>query len=556
MTNEKTNLALTVEGITPEEGQKITEGESSFKEEIENLDRDIGEFLSEIYRIIKDKKIPQSKINGFDKKVKKYTDELEGALKKNDYSSETLEKIKRYQDFLIKKVEEFEGMKEGEEQAGLATQDSPGEAKEKKQNEEGVFKNGALEEGLKKIDTLILRKGMGSEPKKAEPVSEQKPSEIENKEEKEKASENAQPDIEKKLYNAYLRGDKKENQQKTVSGLKNELFEILKKGNFGGDRKIGGEVLKIDERIKAEAKEAIKQKKDEQLDKRKETEENFEKIKQETETVYKSFWEDYLNQGKETPKELSDKMLQLGKELYDAWPGWKIDKQHGRQWQVSDFIYELKTKYKKAGLEAQASLPPKEREKPAVKREGKEKSISEEEIKILAEQIKKWRIEGKRTGYTWKEIDKILANRGLAPGTPAADKFMDDWDFKKAKEILEAESKKEVLPKPPRSEKRAAAKIKPKEEESRGGEKKEELSPEVFNLLKSAKEEFSQELEKQATTMEGWGKYSAEEKKALLQIEVKVFLRDLVEKEIVSRDLASREGAEKIIEKLIKEKEA
>jgi hypothetical protein len=53
---------------------------------------------------------------------------------------------------------------------------------------------------------------------------------------------------------------------------------------------------------------------------------------------------------------------------------------------------------------------------------------------------------------------------------------MEDWDFKKAKEILEAESKKEVLPKPPKAEK--------KKEPRRIREVEKDESPEKVELNK------------------------------------------------------------------------
>jgi len=70
--------------------------------------------------------------------------------------------------------------------------------------------------------------------------------------------------------------------------------------------------------------------------------------------------------------------------------------------------------------------------------------VVEDDLKNKAAQIKAWRIEGKQPGYTWNEVDKLLADQRISPGTPEADKFMQEWDANRAKEILETENKKEI----------------------------------------------------------------------------------------------------------------
>ncbi len=87
-----------------------------------------------------------------------------------------------------------------------------------------------------------------------------------------------------------------------------------------------------------------------------------------------------------------------------------------------------------------------------------------------------------------------------------------------------------------------------------GKEKKTELPPEIFGFLKSAKDEFYQELQKEARGLEGWGKYSESDQKILLQIETKTFLRDLAEKEFVPRNLVAKNSIEKVVESLMDEK--
>ena len=86
------------------------------------------------------------------------------------------------------------------------------------------------------------------------------------------------------------------------------------------------------------------------------------------------------------------------------------------------------------------------------------------------------------------------------------------------------------------------------------GEKKAELSPEVFGILKSAKDEFYQELKKEAEAMEGWGKYNPEQQKTLLGIELETFLRGYIEEECVSRNLVAKEDVAKAVERLMAEK--
>ena len=49
------------------------------------------------------------------------------------------------------------------------------------------------------------------------------------------------------------------------------------------------------------------------------------------------------------------------------------------------------------------------------------------------------RLIGKEPGYTYEEIDAMLCEKGITPGTAEAEKFMQRWDIEKAKELLQQE---------------------------------------------------------------------------------------------------------------------
>jgi len=177
-------------------------------------------------------------------------------------------------------------------------------------------------------------------------------------------------------------------------------------------------------------------------------EDNFEEIKNRADSLYKNYYEEILNKGKKPTKEEADLLTNIANELFVAWPA---KSQKERREKVSEFVVNLKEKYKTKDKkkDKEGELERKKLSEGAEAKESEltveEKEVSEKEIQDMAERIKQWRIDGRRAGYTWKEIDKILANSGIAPGTPTADEFMAKWDINRAKEILEAENKKGEL---------------------------------------------------------------------------------------------------------------
>ncbi len=90
-----------------------------------------------------------------------------------------------------------------------------------------------------------------------------------------------------------------------------------------------------------------------------------------------------------------------------------------------------------------------------------------------------------------------------------------------------------------------------KEEQKISAEKETKLSPEIQEILVSAVNEFRQQLQIEAEAMEGWNNYKEEEKKTLLDIETKSFLRQLVNERLVARSLVVKEDADKFVESLI-----
>lgn len=69
---------------------------------------------------------------------------------------------------------------------------------------------------------------------------------------------------------------------------------------------------------------------------------------------------------------------------------------------------------------------------------GNRARISDAAIKSQAEVIYQRRLAGTEPGFTHAEIDQMLKDKGITPGTPEAEKFMSDWDWDMAKKELGA----------------------------------------------------------------------------------------------------------------------
>lgn len=108
---------------------------------------------------------------------------------------------------------------------------------------------------------------------------------------------------------------------------------------------------------------------------------------------------------------------------------------------------EQKTKKRKAGGTEVQSEPGQEVQEPTkTKRKSKEtKAEREEAIKRLAQQIFDSRMKGEISGSA---IDKILDDKGIKPWSPAAEKFMREWDWLQAEKIHDGADDAHPLVKP------------------------------------------------------------------------------------------------------------
>ncbi|MEK7162537.1 MAG: hypothetical protein AAB730_01605, partial [Patescibacteria group bacterium] len=68
--------------------------------------------------------------------------------------------------------------------------------------------------------------------------------------------------------------------------------------------------------------------------------------------------------------------------------------------------------------------------------------IAEDAIEARAEEIARRRADNE-PGFSWTETDQMLRDKGLEPGTPAAEEFMKNWDKERAKLELTIESGEE-----------------------------------------------------------------------------------------------------------------
>ena len=279
---------------------------------------------------------------------------------------------------------------------------------------------------------------------------------------------------------------------------------------------------------------------------------NEEELKKQLDAAYKNLY-GFLNDKKDAPKELYNLIRRTENDLRGV--------VRFRN-EVSDLAEQLKEKYKidERSEEEKAGKGKKiiqEGKSDREKETGKKSGYTKEMIAVRAAEIKQRRFDN-QPGFEWDKIDALLRENKIKPGTPEADNFMVEWDAKTARQELIKEGKNEktvdaAIPSAPRAtkEKRDYLKITPKKEAQ---EKKAELSPEVFGILKSAKDEFYQELQREAEAMEGWGKYKPEQQKTLLGIELETFLRGYIEEECVPRNLVAKEEVEKTVVILMAEK--
>ena len=350
----------------------------------------------------------------------------------------------------------------------------------------GELFNGSLSDQLAqngdRLKGIVVEKPEAAPKQKPERASAENQNTEKKSVESRELLEKKEEEIVKKLsaiYEEAFKGGKKETDVFVLTKpLKDDLHSLFKnlyklKG-LEEERKERGaneETARIVGEIRDQAWKKIKTEQEKAEAKKEKTKASLADIKNQADSLYKNYYEEIINKEKSPTKDEAELLSEIARELFVVWP---TKNQKKRREEVSEFLVGLKKKYKaekdKPNTEGPAEEVKKEKPKEL------EAKISEEEIRELAMRIKAWRIEGKRTGYTWKEIDKILANKGIAPGTLIADKFMEEWDFKKAKEILEAERKKEILPKP--------LKVEKKKEPRKAREAEKSESPEKVALNK------------------------------------------------------------------------
>ncbi|MBU4143005.1 hypothetical protein KJ590_03330, partial [Patescibacteria group bacterium] len=152
---------------------------------------------------------------------------------------------------------------------------------------------------------------------------------------------------------------------------------------------------------------------------------DVEKLKEQLDAAYKELY-GFLNDKKVAPKEVYDLIRQTENELRG------LVRFRG---EVADIAEEIKEKYKKdeRSEEEKAKKGKKivEKGKDGAEKEPVKKSgYTAEMIAARAGEIKKRRESGEEPGFTWDETNALLRKNKIEPFTPAAEKYMADWESK------------------------------------------------------------------------------------------------------------------------------
>lgn len=166
-------------------------------------------------------------------------------------------------------------------------------------------------------------------------------------------------------------------------------------------------------------------------------------------------------------------------------------------------------------------------------------------------------IDGEPLNLTLKEVLTIMTDGKFKPAGELAEFIaFEGSDEKKALDIVFKRNLMELTREEALGLMKDAAAALDKAAKRKDIEKKAELAPGVREILVSAVNEFRQRLQAEAEAMENWGKHKPEEQKILLEIETKSFLRELINKRLVSKGLVAEREVDVLTEDLLAEKAA